>query len=349
MRVLTNKDYKLFEKLVSLKQNELRKAMIQYLKAKYEKILITKDYIVAIGEIPIALVAHMDTVFAKPVSNLFYDEKKGVLWSPEGLGADDRAGVFAILKILQTGLRPSIILTTDEEKGGIGALALAKIPCPIPDLKYMIELDRRGTNDCVFYDCYVPDFIKYVESFGFCEQWGSFSDISYLMPGWKTCGVNLSVGYQNEHSVAETLQIAPLYDTIKKVKNMLSEGDIPSFQYHELYSKGYNYGYGYSYGYGSYDNWFSDEADYEPDGQHCSLCKKLFMEYELYPIKNKKGGYSYLCPDCITHKASWCDMCGDPFEAKEGQERTKDKPLLCSDCMEELCITEKNSKNNSKK
>ena len=115
MRVLTDKDYKLFEKLVSLKQNELRKAMIQYLKAKYEKILITKDYIVAIGEIPIALVAHMDTVFAKPVSNLFYDEKKGVLWSPEGLGADDRAGVFAILKILQTGLRPSVILTTDEE------------------------------------------------------------------------------------------------------------------------------------------------------------------------------------------------------------------------------------------
>ena len=128
MHVLSTKDYKLFEKLVSLRQSELRKAMIQYLKARYNKVLITKDYIVAIGDIPIALVAHMDTVFTHPAENMFYDERKGVLWSPEGLGADDRAGVFSILKILQENLRPSVILTTDEEKGGIGALALSKIP-----------------------------------------------------------------------------------------------------------------------------------------------------------------------------------------------------------------------------
>ena len=34
----------------------------------------------------------------------------------------------------------------------------------------MIELDRRGKNDCVFYDCYCPDFIEYVEQFGFEEN-----------------------------------------------------------------------------------------------------------------------------------------------------------------------------------
>ncbi len=335
MRVLTDKDYRLFEKLVSLRQNELRKVMVQYLKARYEKVLVTKDYIVAVGEIPIALVSHMDTVFAKPVSDLYYDERKGVLWSPEGLGADDRAGVFAILKILQEGLRPSVILTTDEEKGGIGAAALAKISCPIPNLKYMIELDRRGTNDCVFYDCYVPDFIRYVESFGFCEQWGSFSDISYLMPGWEICGVNLSIGYKDEHSVSETLHINPLFDTIKKVKNMLRERDIPTFEYNELFK-----------GYGYYSDWWINQDN--ADGQHCSICKKLFMEYDLFPIKSVKGGYKFLCPNCIAD-INWCDMCGDPFEKTENQESTQEKPLLCSDCAEELCSTKKKSKKNSAK
>mgnify|MGYP002508472230 FL=1 len=90
MRVLNEKDYRLFERLVSLSQKEMHKAMTQYLRAKYESVIVTKDYIVAEGKIPIALVAHMDTVFKTPVSNLYYDQRKGVLWSPEGLGADDR-------------------------------------------------------------------------------------------------------------------------------------------------------------------------------------------------------------------------------------------------------------------
>ena len=124
MRVLSNQDYRLFERLVSLTQKGLHQAMAQYLKEKYEKVIVTKDYIVAIGDIPIALVAHMDTVFKNPVADLYYDQRKGVLWSPQGLGADDRAGIFAILKIIQSGLRPAIIFTTDEEKAAWEQLRL---------------------------------------------------------------------------------------------------------------------------------------------------------------------------------------------------------------------------------
>ena len=67
MRVLSNQDYRLFERLVSLTQKGMHQAMAQYLKDKYEKVIVTKDYIVAVGDIPIALVAHMDTVFKTPV------------------------------------------------------------------------------------------------------------------------------------------------------------------------------------------------------------------------------------------------------------------------------------------
>lgn len=316
MRVLNNGDYKLFERLVSLSQKEVHKAMAQFLKAKYNNVIFTKDYLVAIGDIPIALVAHMDTVFKTPVSNLYYDQRKGVMWSPEGLGADDRAGVFAILKIIQDGFRPSVIFTTDEEKGGLGACELASIDCPIPNLKYMIELDRRGSNDCVFYDCYCPEFVQYVESFGFCEKWGSFSDISFLMAEWNVCGVNLSVGYDDEHSYTEVLHVGALFDTIRKVKKMLQETDIPEFKYDENPAAS--------------SMWWRKQDVY---GQHCSKCKKLFSEYELIPVKGLDNRMKFYCPDCIVGNVGWCYECGEAFELESSAKNDK----MCKDCAEGLC------------
>lgn len=326
MRILSDADYKLFERLVSMTQEEMRVAMAQYLKAKYDNVIFTKDYLVAIGDIPIALVAHMDTVFHTPVIDLYYDRRKGIMWSPQGLGADDRAGIFAILKIVQAGYRPSVIFTTDEEKGGYGATALGMTDCPIPDLKYLIELDRQGTNDCVFYDCYCPDFINYVESFGFCEQHGSFSDISFLMSDWGVCGVNLSIGYEDEHSYNEILKVGPMLDTIRKVKEMLDDQDIPDFEYDEL-----------SF---SSATWRKSQIY----GQHCSRCKKLYSEYELFPVTGLDNHIKYYCPDCIVGHVEWCDNCGEAFEIDEtAQTKTK----LCKECAKG-CSTKKSS-NNSKK
>lgn len=327
MRVLNEKDYRLFERLVSLSETEMRKAMTQLLKSKYNNLIVSKDYIVAIGDIPIALVSHMDTVFKSPVSDLYYDQRKGVLWSPEGLGADDRAGIFAIIKILQEGLRPSIILTTGEEEGGVGAYALttAHPDCPIPGLKYMIELDRRGSNDCVFYDCYCPEFVDYIENFGFCERWGSFTDISFLMPEWEIVGVNLSVGYENEHTHTEILNIGPLFDTIQKVKKMLREKNIPDFKYDELTIPN--------------SAWWRKAEAY---GYHCSKCKKLFSEYELFPALGISGKTQYYCPDCIIGNVEWCDYCGEAFEINSPANQP-----ICKECAEELCT--KTSDNNSTK
>jgi hypothetical protein len=344
MQIISNDDYTLMEKLVSLSQSGMQKVMSNYLKSKYTNVIATEKYIVAVGDIPVALVAHMDTVFKYPVDNMYYDQRKGVLWSPEGLGADDRAGIFAIIKVLQSGLRPSVILTTDEETGGLGASALAANPCPIPNLKYMIQLDRRGTNDCVFYDCYNPDFVDYVEKFGFVERWGTFSDISVLMPAWKICGVNLSVGYEDEHSVSEVLFIKPLYNTIAKVKHMLKDENIPTFAYAELKANWYN-----TYNWSKVQTAGKDIYDY---GAHCAQCKKLFSEYEMYPAKAKNDIVKLYCPDCIVDHVEWCAICGEAYEVDSSPSTYK-----CADCLgkdnekgkEKCTTTSKKSKNNSKK
>lgn len=301
MQALSANDYRLFTSLVKLSPPALLKLLNKYISKKYSEVIYTEDYLMAFGDIPIAVVAHVDTVFDALPKDIYYDREKGVLWSPQGLGADDRAGVFAILKLLQLGLRPTVIFTTDEEIGGVGAEKLVKdFPdCPIKELKYIIQLDRRGTNDCVFYDCDNDDFVKYVESFGFIQNFGSFSDISVLCPTWGVAGVNLSIGYEDEHTFCETLHINPWYSTIKKVKNMLMEEEIPFFEYIE------NLAYYWRWGY---------KSDYMTNYSKCDGCGKYFADYELIPAFTKKRKTKYYCPDCCVDHVDWCDTCGSAFQ-----------------------------------
>ena len=325
MQVLSPNDLKLFKNLLEASPEKLMRMLNRILCGRYSNLTYTGDYLYAIGDIPIGLVAHVDTVFPEPPEDIYYDREKGVMWSPQGLGADDRAGVFAILKIIQSGLRPTVIFTTDEEVGGLGAAQLVKdFPeCLIPELKYLIQLDRRGTNDCVFYDCYNEDFITYVESFGFIEAFGTFSDIAELCPAWDVVGVNLSIGYENEHTRYETLHLKPWMATIEKVKRMLKEKDIPDFEYIE-YSYSYN---GTKWG---YDEKYKDWYDYTPH-YRCKSCGKSFCEYEVIPTRNKNKKIVYYCPDCCVDNVTWCLDCGTAYEKKKmsacpkcGSERSED-------------------------
>lgn len=81
MRGFKTNELWLFEYLVRSTQDELREYVADVLKAKYTEVVITKEYVCAVGDIPIALVAHLDTVFEKPVRDLYYDTRKNVLWT----------------------------------------------------------------------------------------------------------------------------------------------------------------------------------------------------------------------------------------------------------------------------
>ena len=148
---MNNADYQLFTAIAQMKQNSLQKSLKNYLKKHYsqDKIISTKDYLLCEGTVPIMLVAHMDTVFTHFPQQIFYDRKQCVLWSPQGLGADDRAGVFAIMKIIQSGYRPHICFTTDEEMGGLGARALIK-SIPSFEIFFQILPLKGGSSIQVF-------------------------------------------------------------------------------------------------------------------------------------------------------------------------------------------------------
>ena len=211
----------------------------QALKCYLYNILIKKNmnpecedgYLYGEGDIPVLLVAHMDTVFETKPKNIVYQAKTDKLFNPSGgLGGDDRCGIYAILSLLEK-YTPHVLFTEDEEIGCVGASkAIQKMITP--NVKYIIEFDRRGKNDCVFYDCNNLDFIDYIESFGFNLNYGTYSDISILGSAWDIAAANLSVGYYNEHTENEYVIYNELLETINKAENMLKEiTKAPYFDY----------------------------------------------------------------------------------------------------------------------
>ena len=337
----TDTDHALFSTIAKMTQKGLHKSMRNYLKKYYPKnnIRITKDYIMCEGNIPVMFVAHMDTVFKFPPQHIYYDAKQAIMWSPDGLGADDRAGVYLIWRIIQSGYRPHICLTTDEEKGSLGAiqLVLDYPTCPY-DLKYIVELDRQGTNDCVFYSCANKEFAEFVENYGFVTDWGTFSDISEICPAWRIAGVNLSVGYKNEHSAIETLNTRAMMDTYNKVIHMIEDiqnDDVPYFKYiPDPYEK-YYYNLGrkylskyYDYGYPEEEEIYGYRFSSNIPSCQCVKCKKVYDESDVFPVKSRNGnGTRYYCLDCVSTGVNWCAECGEPFETENDNEN------ICPDCL----------------
>lgn len=232
----------LLKSLCKMNVDTLLKVLTQYLENRNYKVISTSDYIIAEGREPITLMAHLDTVNIEPPEDIFYDQEQHMMWSPQLLGADDRAGVYAILQIIEKGYKPHVIFTTGEEAGGLGALELIKNypKCPFKENKAIIELDRRGIDDCVFYQCNNRDFINYIEKFGFKEAYGTFTDISIIAPTWEIAATNLSVGYVNEHSALEHLHVLSLEKTIEKVENIiLKVAEMPYFKYIPIIKRKY--------------------------------------------------------------------------------------------------------------
>ena len=83
MRNLSDNNFNTLTDLMQVSQASLLKIMKNYLANKYSEVIATDEYVLAKGNIPIALVAHMDTVFKQLPQEFFYDNKQCVLWSPQ--------------------------------------------------------------------------------------------------------------------------------------------------------------------------------------------------------------------------------------------------------------------------
>ena len=194
----------------------------------------------------VLLVAHTDTVWDRVYMNGYgYEfhpgEHKPVLlengtvrqggWPEWGLGADDRAGC-AILWLLRLSGH-SLLLTDGEEHGQVGAHFLMdyhpETAAEINAHRYMIQLDRRNSRDYKTYALDVTDrFRLHVRSYTGYEDAGSSSRTDIVALCRRICGVNLSIGYYQEHTPGEYLVLEHWLNTYHTVRRML-EGEQPQF------------------------------------------------------------------------------------------------------------------------
>lgn len=182
----------------------------------------------------VVLVAHADTVwdkaYKKPYSGaplVAFDN--GIFFSGNptcGIGADDRAGCAMLWLLRDCG--HSILLVDGEEHGKRGAWYLRKSnPKLYRTLNkhcYMIELDAKGTDHCLFSQVDNTDQFKaFIESnlgvTAGTEKGGT--DVQVLCRN--VCGVNLGIGYSNCHTPKEQLILSQWDNTLTKLEAFLQQ------------------------------------------------------------------------------------------------------------------------------
>lgn len=218
------------EEILCHRQNQLKKRLAEALRKEKYKPVSKDGYLYAPGEVPALLVAHLDTVHRLPVKTICRSDSGDILMSPQGIGGDDRAGVWMVMELIKSH-KCHVLFCEDEEVGGVGAHKFIRSGIH-PEVNFILEFDRAGSCDAVFYDCDNPEFKEFVCRFGFNEEYGSFSDISVLAPALGIAAVNLSAGYFGAHTLGEYINLPMARANIRKVKRML---DAPSsfFEYVE--------------------------------------------------------------------------------------------------------------------
>ena len=270
-----------FERIVRKTQPELKDWLLtQLIEQGYTEPIVEDGFLYAPGTVPVMLLAHLDTVHKQPVKEICWDKDYNVAMSPQGIGGDDRCGVYMILRIVKE-LNCHVLFCEDEECGGVGAYTFANSGLH-PKVNYLIEFDRKGSNDAVFYDCANPDFITLLKRYGFKESYGTFSDISAVAPALGVAAVNVSSGYYNQHTLHESVNIQEMNTNADRIARLIRENADTYYEYIE--DKTYR-GYGLDWMRGYYRSY--DYDNYCP-GSYWNSAASTGSRTLLMPL-NKVG------------------------------------------------------------
>lgn len=214
-----NYDVKELKDIIQMNQATLKEYLDLHLQDLGYTTVNKKGFLYAEGDIPVLLVAHLDTVHSEKAEIICFSEDMRYIMSPQGIGGDDRCGVYMIMQLIRD-YKCHVLFCEDEEIGGRGAnkFVASKLK---PGVNFIVEMDRRGSNDAVFYHCDNPDFTDFVLSFGFEENHGTFSDISVIAPPLNTAAVNISAGYYNEHRLHEYIDMLAVENNIRRIGEMI--------------------------------------------------------------------------------------------------------------------------------
>lgn len=188
---------------------------------------------------------HIDTVHSAEVSDgsrqkLAYDKGFGHLFldtSSKGhgtcLGADDGAGIYVLMRMIEARVKGTYVFHVGEERGGIGSNNMrSKHQDFLKKFSHAIAFDRAGTDDvvyvqggtsCASIECAeaLSQALNELNSeFTFKpSDRGTFTDTKVYAGTIVEC-LNVSVGYLNQHSQDESLDVAFLEDLVDACINL---------------------------------------------------------------------------------------------------------------------------------
>ncbi len=234
------------------------------------------SWMYAKGTSPFMMVAHTDVIptITLPkqmfITKLIYPDPSPSdnfsLTGDNGLGADDRAGIIAIILLLTyTNLRPSLFFPSGEEVGLVGTKAFIDANKDKLDqfkhINFMLQFDRKGSTDIVNYHDSNKSLVNIFESTKHFKFAVSFSttDVKELMDFLKVSALNISSGYYNEHTSGETFKPFQLVENVFQTINILETMDLnvkhlfvptvyvpdPDYDFVSEHKKVYGYGYAY--------------------------------------------------------------------------------------------------------
>ena len=204
------------------------------------------------------IVSHIDQVQTIHSRDFQAIETKDIIfgYSPknkrlEGLGADDKNGVWVCLKCLLKYDVLKCALFVGEEVGCVGS---SKADMDFfKDVRFVIQCDRRGSNDLIASICSTEiaskDFIEATghEQFGYHLEEGMMTDVLTLKEnGLQVSAVNLSCGYYDPHSDHEFTVKRDLLNCLSFVEHII-ENCTETYQHQCDYSMGFYDDYLFEY------------------------------------------------------------------------------------------------------
>jgi hypothetical protein len=150
---------------------------------------------------------------------VFYDENFGHIFLDKGtsncLGADDGAGIYIMLKMIEAKVPGGYIFHRGEERGGIGANAVLKEDKDfIKKFKACVAFDRPRCDEVIIhqggsicasekYGAALAEALNKAGGFKYATSTrGVFTDSKVYRGVIPEC-VNIGVGYENQHSTDE--------------------------------------------------------------------------------------------------------------------------------------------------
>lgn len=179
------------------------------------------------------IVAHMDQVQERHSKDFIAYEAEDIIigFSPkhkeqQGLGADDKCGLWIGLKCLQKFDCLKLAFFVGEEVGCKGS-GLANMTF-FDDCRFVIEPDRKGSEDLITQIGWTPlcsdDFLKDIgfKKFGYKETEGMMTDIEALKDhGLLLSCINVSCGYYKPHSNEEFVYKPALLNCFAFVEHII--------------------------------------------------------------------------------------------------------------------------------